>query len=61
MTYQVGDTYRYIDSMKGGLPHYIDTKIRTIHPPAGDLPGKLFLENDKIVELVQVVISRRSN
>jgi hypothetical protein len=52
MTYTVGDSYRYIDRVKNGVPHYADTKIRTIHPPAGEQPGFLFLENNERVELV---------
>jgi hypothetical protein len=52
VTYNVGDSYRYIDRVKDGVPHYVDTKIRTIHPPAGDSPGFLFLENNEKVQII---------
>jgi hypothetical protein len=55
MSHHIGDTYFYIDSMKNGLPHYVETKIQHIRHPDGDVPGTLFLENGAEVELIRAV------
>lgn len=52
MTYRTGDTYRYCKGLSNGRLLYEDAKIDTVSPPSGERPGKLYLDNGKVIELV---------